>query len=182
MKKEWFVIHTLSGQEKKVRQSIEKRKVTEEMEECIGEVLIPEEKVTEIRGSDKKVSHRKLYPGYVFIEMDLLDEERRVIDAPWHFIHETPGIIGFIGGEEPVPTSDDEIENIRTRISESEEREKPKINFEVGETVKINDGPFLNFTGEIEDIEPERGKIKVVVNIFGRNTPVDLEYWQIEKG
>src|SRR4051812_39516918 len=114
--------------------------------------------------------------------MVLLDENKRIVEKPWYFIKETPGVIGFVGGEPPTPTPTDEVEQIKTQISASEEHEKPKVSFEVGETVKINNGPFLNFSGVIEEIEPERGKLKVTVNIFGRNTPVELEYWQVEKG
>jgi transcriptional antiterminator NusG len=181
MQRQWFVIHTLSGQEQKVKESIEKRMKTEEMGDYIQEVLVPMEKVAEVRGGKKTVSTRKLYPGYVFIDMVLLDENNRVIEKPWYFIRETPGIIGFVGGDRPAPTSPDEIATIKAQIADSEETEKPKVHFEVGETVKINDGPFLNFSGLIEEIDPERGKLKVTVNIFGRNTPVELEYWQVEK-
>jgi transcriptional antiterminator NusG len=113
--------------------------------------------------------------------MALLDENNRVIEKPWYFVRDTPGIIGFVGGDRPTPTSADEISSIKSQVADSEDTEKPKVNFEVGETVKINDGPFLNFSGVIEEIEPERGKLKVTVNIFGRNTPVELEYWQVEK-
>jgi transcriptional antiterminator NusG len=113
--------------------------------------------------------------------MVLLDENNRIIEKPWYFIRDTQGIIGFVGGERPTPTPGDEIDSIKAQISESEDYEKPKVHFEVGETIKINDGPFLNFSGVIEEIEPDRGKLKVTVNIFGRNTPVELEYWQVEK-
>src|SRR3954471_9654597 len=181
MRSQWFVIHTLSGQEQKVKESIEKRIKTEEMGEYIKEVLVPMEKVVEVRNQKKTVSNRKLWPGYVFIDMVLLDEDNRIIEQPWYFIKETQGVIGFVGGEPPTPTPADEVESIKTQISDSEEREKPKVNFEVGETIKINNGPFLNFSGVIEEIEPDRGKLKVTVNIFGRNTPVELEYWQVEK-
>lgn len=181
MRSQWFVIHTLSGQEMKVKESIEKRLKTEEMGEYIREVLVPIEKVTEVRGGKKSVTSRKLYPGYVFINMVLLDENQRLIEKPWYFIRETPGIIGFVGGDRPTPTSQEDIDRIKAQISESEETERPKVSFEVGETVKINDGPFLNFNGVIEEIDPERGKVKVTVNIFGRSTPVELEYWQLEK-
>jgi transcriptional antiterminator NusG len=181
MKSEWFVIHTLSGQEQKVKDSIEKRLKTEEMGEFIKEVLVPMERVAEVRSGKKTVSSRKLYPGYVFVDMILLDDNKRVIEKPWYFIRDTPGIIGFVGGDRPTPTSSDEMASIKSQISEGEDHERPKVNFEVGETVKINDGPFLNFSGVIEEIEPERGKLKVTVNIFGRNTPVELEYWQVEK-
>ena len=181
MQSQWFVIHTLSGQEQKVKESIEKRIRTEEMTDYVKEVLVPMEKVAEVRSGKKTVTTRKLYPGYVFIDMVLLDENNRVIERPWYFIRETQGIIGFVGGERPTPTSREEIDTIKSQISDSEDREKPKVNFEVGETIKINDGPFLNFSGVIEEIEPDRGKLKVTVNIFGRNTPVELEYWQVEK-
>ena len=181
MRSEWFVIHTLSGQEQKVKDSIEKRIKSEEMGEYIKEVLVPMEKVAEVRSGKKTVTARKLYPGYVFIDMVLLDENKRVVEKPWYFIRDTQGIIGFVGGDRPTSTPSDEIESIKAQMSDSEDHEKPKVNFELGETIKINDGPFLNFSGVIEEIEPERGKLKVTVNIFGRNTPVELEYWQIEK-
>jgi len=181
MQHQWFVIHTLSGQEQKVKESIEKRLKTEEMTEHISEVLVPMEKVAEVRNGKKTVTTRKLYPGYVFINMALLDDNRRVIEKPWYFIRDTQGIIGFVGGERPIPVTPEEIAVIKEQISDSEDREKPKVSFEMGETVKINDGPFLNFSGVIEEIDPERGKLKITVNIFGRNTPVELEYWQVEK-
>jgi transcription termination/antitermination protein NusG len=182
MRSKWFVLHTLSGQELKVKESIEKRLRTEEMSEYIQEVLVPMEKVAEVRGGKKTVSTRKLHPGYVYIDMALLDDNRRILEKPWYFIRETPGIIGFVGGDRPVEVKPEEIQVIKDQIAESEDSEKPKVNFEVGETVKITDGPFLGNGGVIEEIDPERGKLKVTVNIFGRNTPVELEYWQVEKG
>ena len=181
MKSQWFVIHTLAGQEQKVKESLEKRVKTEEMGEYIHEVLVPMEKVVEVRNQKKTVSTRKLWPGYVFIDMVLLDDDGRIVEKPWYFIKDTQGVIGFVGGEPPIPTPASEVEQIKAQISESEETERPKVSFEVGETIKINNGPFLNFSGIIEEIEPERGKLKVTVNIFGRNTPVELEYWQAEK-
>jgi len=182
MRSQWFVIHTLSGQELKVKESIEKRIKTEEMGDLIKEVLVPMERVAEVRSGKKTVTTRKLYPGYVFIDIVLLDENKRIVEKPWYFVRDTPGIIGFVGGDRPTPTPQSEIDTIKEQIAESEDTEKPKVNFEVGETVKITDGPFLSFAGVIEEIEPERGKLKVTVNIFGRNTPVELEYWQVEKG
>ena len=180
-KSQWFVIHTLSGQEQKVKENIEKRLKAEEMSEYIKEVLVPVEKVVDVRGGKKTVTSRKLHPGYVYIDMVLVDEGepdsgKAVVFYPGH-----PGKIGIVGGDRPIPVTPDEIATIKAQISESEETEKPKVHFEAGETVKINDGPFLNFSGVIEEIEPERGKLKVTVNIFGRNTPVELEYWQVEK-
>ncbi len=181
MPMQWFVLHTLSGQEQKVKDSIEKRLKIEEMGEYIREVLVPMEKVAEVRSGKKTVTNRKLYPGYVFVEMQLLDDAKRIIEKPWYFIRDTQGIIGFVGGERPSPASAEEISSIKSQISDAEDTERPKVNFEVGETVKINDGPFLSFGGVIEEIDPDRGKLKVTVNIFGRNTPVELEYWQVEK-
>ena len=182
MRSQWFVIHTLSGQELKVKESIEKRIKTEEMGDLIKEVMVPMEKVTEVRSGKKTVTTRKLYPGYVFVDIALLDENKRIVEKPWYFVRDTPGIIGFVGGDRPIPTPQAEIDTIKEQIAESEDTEKPKVNFDVGETIKITDGPFLSFAGVIEEIEPERGKLKVTVNIFGRNTPVELEYWQVEKG
>jgi transcriptional antiterminator NusG len=181
MRNQWFIIQTLSGQENKVKDSIEKRVKTDEMQDFVKEVLVPMEKVVEVRNQKKTVSSRKLWPGYVFVDMVLLDENNRIIEKPWYFIKETQGVIGFVGGEPPVPTPTEEVEAIKVQISASEETEKPKVNFAVGETIKINNGPFLNFSGVIEEIDPTRGKLKVTVNIFGRNTPVELEYWQVEK-
>jgi transcription termination/antitermination protein NusG len=181
MNRQWFVIHTLSGQEQKVKESIEKRLKAEEMGEYIHEVLVPMEKVAEVRSGKKTVSTRKLHPGYVYIDMALVDENRRILEKPWYFVRDTPGIIGFVGGDRPIPVTPEEIAVIKEQVSESEDTERPKVHFEVGETIKINDGPFLNFSGVIEEIEPDRGKLKVTVNIFGRNTPVELEYWQVEK-
>jgi transcriptional antiterminator NusG len=178
---QWFVIHTLAGQEQKVKESIEKRLKAEEMEDYIQEVLVPMEKVVDVRNGKKSVSTRKLYPGYVFIDMVLLDENSKVIEQPWYFVRDTPGIIGFVGGERPTPTPPEEIESIKAQIAESEDTERPKVSFDVGETVKITDGPFLNFNGVIEEIDPDKGKLKVTVNVFGRNTPVELEYWKVEK-
>ncbi len=181
MRSQWFVIHTLSGQEQKVKESIEKRIKPEEMQDYIREVLVPMEKVAEIRNGKKTVTSRKLYPGYVFIDMVLLDENQKVIEKPWYFIRDTQGIIGFVGGDRPTPTPIEEIETIKAQIAASEDTERPKVSFEVGETVKINDGPFLNFSGVIEEIDPDKGKLRVTVNVFGRNTPVELEYWKVEK-
>jgi len=181
MKFQWFALHVLAGKEQKVRDSILKRLKLEEMEPYIRELLLPMEKVVEVRGGKKTVTNRKLHPGYLYIEMALLDENRRLLEQPWYFIKGIDGVIGFIGGERPAEVELDEINTIKAAVSDAEDTEKPKVNFEVGETVKINDGPFLNFSGMIEEIEPEKGKLKVTVDIFGRKTPVELEYWQVEK-
>src|SRR5947209_2768130 len=167
MQSQWFVIHTLSGQEQKVKESIEKRIKTEEMGDYIKEVMVPMEKVVEVRNQKKTVSTRKLWPGYVFVDMVLLDENKRIIERPWYFIKETPGVIGFVGGEPPTPTPADEVESIKNQISASEEHEKPKVSFEIGETVIINNGPLLNFSGIIEEVELELSKLKLNVNNLG---------------
>lgn len=181
MKHQWFVLHTLAGQEQKVRDTINRRIKTDEMEAYISEVLLPMEKVVEVRGGKKTVTTRKLHPGYVYIQMGLLDDGKRPLEKPWYFIKDIQGVIGFVGGERPMEVTAEEIATIKEQISDSEETERPKVSFDVGETVKINDGPFLNFTGVIEEVEPDKGKLKVTVDIFGRKTPVELEYWQVEK-
>lgn len=181
MDSQWFVIHTLSGQEQRVKENIEKRIKTEEMEEFIQQVLIPTEKVAEVKKGKRTTSVRKFFPGYLLVNMQLLDAKGQLMDKPWYFIRDTPGIIGFIGGERPVPLRKDEVEGLLAQIQERGEKVKPKVNYEVGETVKITEGPFLNCSGVIEEIDPERGKLKVSVAIFGRSTPVELEYVQVER-
>ena len=181
MASEWYTIQTLSGQEQKAEKSLHKRIVEEEMSEYINEVLVPMEKVVEVRGGKKTVTQRKLYPGYIFIDMQLYDEEKRLLAPPWDFIRNTQGIIGFLGGERPIATPAADIDVIKVQVADSEETEKPKVNFEVGEEVKINDGPFQNYNGAVEEMDAESGKLKVTIDIFGRSTPVELEYWQVEK-
>ena len=181
MEKQWFVLHTLSGQEAKVKENIERRIVQEEMQDYIGEVLIPTEKVSEVKQGRKTTTTRKFFPGYVLVNMRLYDEEKRLVDKTWYFTQETPGLIGFIGGDRPVPLRPQEVEIILSQIEEKKEKIKPKVVFEPGETVKITDGPFLNFSGVIEEVDPDRGKLKVSVSIFGRTAPVELEYWQVER-
>ena len=181
MASEWYTIQTLSGKEQQAEKSLHKRIVEEEMTEYINEVLVPMEKVVEVRGGKKTVTQRKLYPGYIFIDMQLYDEEQRLLAQPWDFIRNTQGIIGFLGGERPIATPAADIDDIKAQVADSEETEKPKVNFEMGEEVKINDGPFQSYTGAVESIDAEGGKLKVTIDIFGRSTPVELEYWQVEK-
>jgi len=181
MDKQWFVLHTLSGQEAKVKESIERRIKQEEMEDYIDEVLIPTEKVSEVKQGKKTTTTRKFYPGYVLVHMALYDANKSLLDKTWYFTQQTPGIIGFIGGEQPVPLRQKEVESIFLQIEEKKEKVKPKVVFEPGETIKITDGPFLNFSGVIEEVDPDRGKLKVSVSIFGRSAPVELEYWQVER-
>jgi transcriptional antiterminator NusG len=175
------VLHTLSGQEQKVKDSIEKRLKVEEMDDLIKEVLIPTEKVAEVKRGKKTTSTRKFYPGYILVHMKLLDDKNQLVERSWYFVRETPGLIGFIGGERPVPLKPDEVESILAQISERQDKVAPKVAFETGETVKITDGPFQNFTGVIEEVDAARGKLKIAVSIFGRSTPVELEYWQVER-
>ena len=181
MEKQWFVLHTLSGQEQKVKESIERRLKLEEMEDHVGDVLIPTEKVSEVKRGKKTTTTRKFYPGYVLVNMALYDADKNLVEKTWYFTQETPGLIGFVGGERPVPLRAEEVQSILQQIEDKKEKVKPKVSFAAGETVKINDGPFLNFTGVIDEVDPDRGKIKVSVSIFGRSAPVELEYWQVEK-
>jgi transcriptional antiterminator NusG len=181
MQKEWFVLHTLTGQEYKVKESIMRRLKQEEVEEYFGEIIVPTELVSEVRHGVKTTTTRKFYPGYVLIEVALYDESRKIREKPWYFIKDTPGVIGFVGGNNPVPLTPSEVEQTKQQMAEKADKAKPKVVFEPGETVKINDGPFINFTGVVEEVDTERGKLKVSVAIFGRTAPVELEYWQVEK-
>jgi transcriptional antiterminator NusG len=181
MEKNWFVLHTLSGQENRVKESIERRLKPEEMEDYVDEVLIPTEKVSEVKKGKKTTTTRKFYPGYVLIHMALYDEGHKLREKTWYFVQQTPGIIGFVGGEQPVPLRQEEVDVILNQIEEKKEKVKPKVMFDPGETVKITDGPFLNFNGVIEEVDPDRGKLKISVSIFGRSAPVELEYWQVER-
>jgi transcription termination/antitermination protein NusG len=178
---QWYVLHTLSGQEQKVKDSIERRLKVAEVSDLIKQVLIPTEKVAEVKKGKRTTSTRKFYPGYLLVHMKLVDEKNQLNDRSWYFIRDTPGIIGFIGGDRPVPLKPDEVESILAQIEERQEKVAPKVSFETGETVKVNDGPFQNFTGVIEEVDPQRGKLKISVSIFGRSTPVELEYWQVER-
>jgi len=181
MDKQWFVIHTLTGQENNVRESIMRRLKQEEMTEFIDEVVIPTEKVSEVKKGVKSTTTRKFFPGYVLVHVALYDESKQLRDKAWYFIRETPGLIGFVGGEKPVPLRQGEVDVILNQVEEKKEKVKPKITFEPGETIKIVDGPFLNFSGVVEEIDPDRGKLKVSVAIFGRSAPVELEFWQVER-
>lgn len=181
MDKEWFVIHTLTGQEQKVKDSIMARRKQEEMAEYVDDVIIPTEKVSEVKKGVRSTTTRKFFPGYVLVHLALYDEEKQLRDRAWYFIRETPGIIGFVGGERPAPLPPEEIDIILHQVEDKKEKIKPKVVFEPGETVKITDGPFLNFNGVVEEVDPNRGKLKVSVAIFGRSAPVELEYWQVER-
>ena len=181
MAKQWFILHALSGHELKVQKNIASRVQQEGMEDLIGEVLIPTEKVSEVKQGKKTTVNRKFFPGYVLINICLYNEDGTFNERAWYFIQNTPGVIGFLGGDRPAPMSDAEVDSIVHQIEEKKETVAPKVMFEPGETVKVTDGPFLNFNGSIEEVDPERGKLKVAVSIFGRSAPVELEYWQVER-
>jgi transcription termination/antitermination protein NusG len=180
MNKQWFVIHTLTGQESKVQEGIKRRLQLEEVGDLVGEVIIPTEKVSEVRRGVKTTTTRKFFPGYVLVNIALYDDDRNMIERAWTFIKETTGVIGFVGGEKPVPLMPSEVDSILNQVEEKKEKVAPKVAFEAGETIKITDGPFLNFNGVVEEVDPSRGKLKVSVAIFGRSAPVELEYWQVE--
>ena len=178
---QWFALHTLSGQENKVKVYIDKFKKQEELDDYIFEVLLPTEVVSEVKNGKKKTIIRKLYPGYVFIQMRLYDETHKLINKPWFFVKEVAGVISFVGRDNPAALRQSEIDEIRARIEAASGKEVPKVSYEVGEEVKITDGAFANLTGRIDEIDPERGKLKISVSIFGRFTPVELEYWQVQR-
>jgi len=177
----WYVLQTLSNQEGKVKRYLDKFVVEEEMEDYVFEVLVPTETVTEVKNGKKTQTIRKFYPGYVFINMHLFDESGKLMNKPWYFVRETAGVINFVGADRPTPLKKSEIDTILSQIEAASGKEVPKVQFELGEEVKITDGPFLNLNGRIDEIDPEKGKLKVSVSIFGRFTPVELEYWQVER-
>ena len=190
MKKEWFVLHTLTGKENKVLESIKARTRLEGMEEYIGQCLIPMEKVTESKNGKKRTINKKVFPGYVLVELALYDEaagldkdgKRVVVERTWQFLRATPGIIGSWLMQRPNPLTQAEVDAIlSTKPTSSSEKPRPKVNFSVGETVKINDGAFMGLTGQISMVDPDRGKLKVEVSVFSRTVPVDVDYWQVEK-
>ncbi len=181
MEKQWYVVHTLTGQENRVRDSLLARRKQEEMDDVLEEVIVPTERVSEVRKGVRSTSTRKFFPGYVLVNMALYDESRNLWDKAWYFIRDTPGIIGFLGGDKPVSLPPSEVEVILNQVEERREKIKPRVSFEPGETIKITDGPFLNFNGVVEEVDPHRGKLKVSVAIFGRTAPVELEYWQVER-
>lgn len=174
MSRKWYVIHALSGREDKVKATLEEQIKSLSLQDSIFRVFIPTEAVTEVRGGKKKDTIRSLFPGYVFVEMDLNEET-------WYLAKNTPGISGFVSsGTEPVPLEEKEVENIFKAVEEKRAKPAPKVVLEKGETVRVVEGPFTNLNGVVEEANPERGKVRVMVSIFGRSTPVELEYWQVE--
>ena len=190
MVKQWFVLHTLTGQENKAQKSIEARIKLERMEEFIGRCVIPTERVTEKKDGKKRTITKKFFPGYVLAELALYDEakgldengKKAIFERTWQFLRETPGVIGFVGGDRPQPLKQSEVDSILLdRPSAGAMAERPKVDFSVDETVKINDGAFMGLTGQVSMVDPDKGKLKVEVAVFGRKVPVDVEYWQVEK-
>ena len=175
IEKLWFIVHTYSGFEAKVKDSLTKRAEAMGMSDVIEEILIPTEEVVEVRDGKKTRSTRKFFPGYVLVKMAMSDDA-------WHVVRNTPKVTGFVGtGNKPVPLREDEVNRIIDQISVAAEKPKPKFEFRIGETVRIVDGPFSNFTGQVEEINEDRSTLKVMVTIFGRATPVELEFLQVER-
>jgi len=175
MSARWYVVHTQTGVEAKVKTNLETRAQLAGLSHAIHQVLIPTEKVSEVKEGKKKISERKFFPGYILVEMDLTDES-------WYLVKNTPGVSGFVGsGKKPIPLGDSDIQNVLVQQKEKAEKPKPKVEFEIGENVRVKEGAFANFNGTVEEMNPNRGKMKVMVSIFGRQTPVELEYWQVEK-
>jgi len=177
MAKRWYVVHAYSGFEGTVKRSLEERVKRAGMQEMFGEILVPTEEVVEMRGGQQRKSERKFFPGYVLVQMEMTDET-------WHLVKDVPKVMGFIGGtgDRPAPISDREAEAILQRVQEGVERPRPKVLFEPGEVVRVVDGPFNDFNGVVEEVDYEKNRLKVSVLIFGRSTPVDLEFSQVEKG
>jgi len=179
---QWYVVHVLSGLEQKVQDNLMRRIKLEEMSDYVFEVLIPTERVQEIKRGKKTETTRKFFPGYLIVNMNLLDENNQLVEKTWYFIKDTDGVIGIAGTKDrPIPMRKKEVDSLLAQVREREDSVKPKISFEVGDKVKVADGPFQNQNGVVEEIDPERGKLRVSVTIFGRETPVDLEYWQVER-
>lgn len=173
--KQWYILHTLSGAEEKAKSNLESRIKAFTYQELIDEVVIPKEQVTEVKLGKKKVLERKFFPGYILVHMEMNDDS-------WLFVKKTAGITTFIGPRrKPSPITQDEVDKILKKAEESKAKPTPKVSFEKGESVRIVEGPFINFNGVIEEVYLEKGKVKVNVSIFGRTTPVELEFWQIEK-
>jgi len=175
-KLKWYVVHAYSGFEKSVMRNLTERIERAQMTDQFGQILVPVEEVVEIKGGQKSISERKFFPGYVLVEMNMTDET-------WHLVKSTPKVTGFVGGSgnKPAPITKKEVEGILGQIQEGVEKPKPKILFDVGESVRVKDGPFMDFHGNVEEVNYEKNKLRVSVSIFGRSTPVELDFGQVEK-
>lgn len=176
MAKKWYVVHTLTGKEDAVKKSLENQLASDpQSAKFVGTIMVPTEKVSEIKEGEKKITERKFFPGYILVEMELNDKS-------WYLIKNTMGVTGFVGSKtKPVPLKDDEVAEILEQTKEAKAKPVPKVLYTAGEAVRIKEGPFKNFSGTIEETNLEKGKIKVMISIFGRATPVELEAWQVEK-
>ena len=176
MDKRWFVVHVYSGYEKSIQRSLQERINLAGMQDRYGEILVPVEEVVEMKAGQKNLSERKFFPGYILVEMEMSDET-------WHLVNSTPKVTGFVGGSamKPTPISAKEVQNILRQIQEGVEKPRPKVLFENGEAVRVKDGPFTDFHGNVEDVNYDKNKIRVSVSIFGRPTPVELDFSQVEK-
>ncbi|MDO8694686.1 MAG: transcription termination/antitermination protein NusG [Sheuella sp.] len=176
MSKRWYVVHVYSGMEKSVHKAMLERIERAGLQTSFGKVLVPSEEVVEMKGGQKSISERRIFPGYVLVEMDLTDET-------WHVIKNTPRVTGFLGGSgnRPTPISEKEVAKIMSQMEEGVEKPRPKVLFEVGEMVRVKEGPFADFNGNVEEVNYEKSKVRVSVAIFGRSTPVELDFSQVEK-
>ena len=175
MTKKWYVVHTYSGYENKVKAALQERVKSNKVEEYFSEILVPSEKVIGLVKGEKKTTSRKFFPGYILVNMELNEET-------WHLVKNTPKVTGFVGGTTTPPAiSEEEVKKITHQMEEGAARPKPKVLFDRGENVRVVDGPFTNFTGIVDEVKPEKGKLKVLVSIFGRATPVELDFVQVEK-
>lgn len=176
MAKRWYVVQAYSGFENQVKRSLEERIVRMEMQDSFGQVSVPTEEVVEMRDGQKRRSERKFFPGYVLVEMEMNDDT-------WHMVKETPKVLGFIGGkaDKPAPITQKEVDTIMRRVEEGAEKPRPKVLFDAGEVVRVTDGPFKDFNGVVEEVNYEKNRLLVAVQIFGRSTPVELEFYQVEK-
>ena len=175
MAKHWYVIHTQTGYEDRIKKALESKVKAGLSKDSITQVLVPIEQVSEIKGGKKRISQRKFFPGYILVEMELTDES-------WYLIKSITGVTGFVGaGSKPLPLNNEEVDTILRQAKDAKEKPTPKVIFDKGENIRVNDGPFTNFNGTIEEVNLAKGKIKVMISIFGRATPVELETWQVEK-
>jgi transcriptional antiterminator NusG len=176
MSKKWYVVHAYSGFEKSVQRALIDRVARAGMQEQFGQILVPVEEVVEMKSGQKNISERKFFPGYVLVEMEMTDDT-------WHLVKSTAKVTGFVGGTstKPTPISEKEVQNILNQIKEGVEKPRPKVLFEIGESVRVKEGPFTDFHGNVEDVNYDKSKLRVSVTIFGRSTPVELDFGQVEK-